>query len=140
MCKDNGISLHLVVTPSHPYDDYRLLSLGYWPLLAAWYEKISMYENVIVMDGYNHMLEEPISDQMTFWYDPIHFSVRFGDAILRDLGGASRDPGEQIMAPLTPTTHRALLVRREQGLRLWMTRNPGFVNLFEQSKRFTPQP
>src|SRR5262249_39800504 len=67
ICRRNDARLYLLITPNYPWDDYRLLSLGYWPLLEDWLRRISRYPNVISFSQYNEILEEKPAPIMRYW-------------------------------------------------------------------------
>ena len=136
LCRERGIELHMIVTPSYPWDDYRLLSLGYWPLLEQWLRQLSRYENVVSFSQYNDVLTEPPGAQMRWWYDPIHFSGNTGMLMLAALSGqrASGTPNN-FLTPITPQTVEAVIRDRRAGLASWVQTNADYVAAFERGKR-----
>jgi hypothetical protein len=83
--KQTGVEVQFLMMPHHPYDDYRIRSLGHWPLVEQWYRRLAAYPNVVSASRYTPPLLEDISDEMEYWNDPLHPSVRFGDLILQAL-------------------------------------------------------
>ncbi len=135
LAKKNGVTLQLIMTPNYPWDDYRLLSLGYWHLVEDWYRKLARYENVISFAQYNTLTEEPVGDAMQYWNDPLHFSLGMGRLMLLSMLGTP-DPSvpQNFMRRLTPENVDMLLNERRKGLEIWGARNPAFVEYFEQAK------
>ena len=126
----------MFVTPSYPWDDYRLLSLGYWPLLEQWLRRVAQYPNVYSFAQYNVLTDEAVSAKMKYWNDPLHFSMTMGRLMLRAFSG-ERDVGlpKNFMVALNPQTVEAVIENRRAGLDRWTTENQGFVALFEAAKR-----
>jgi hypothetical protein len=135
LCKKHNAQLFLMVTPNYPWDDYRLLSLGYWPRVEDFYYRLSKYPNVVSFSQYNDVLAEVPGTGMRFWYDPIHFNNVTGRLMLRAiLGEKGRDIPENFMRPITPQTVAATLAERRAGLDRWVNANPVFVSAFDSAK------
>jgi hypothetical protein len=138
ICRAHGATLHLIITPHHPYDDYRWLSLGYWPLLEAWYRKVAAYPEVISFAQYHAPLEEPIRERMDYWYDPIHVSRKMGSLMLRSFAGRrDQDIPANMLVRVGPANVEQALAERRSGLEAWIRRNPEFVARFEAAKLAT---
>ena len=137
----NGVTLHMVLTPNYPWDDYRLLSLGYWPLVEDFYRKLSRYENVISFAQYNVLVEEPDRDGMQYWNDPLHFSLKMGRQMIKAMLGTP-DPAvpPNFMRRLNRENVEALLTERRSGLEDWALRNRDFVEAFEHAKQASGKP
>lgn len=60
----HGAKLHIVVTTNYPWDDYRLLPLGYWPLSEQALRKIATYEDVVSFAQYNALTTEVAAPNM----------------------------------------------------------------------------
>lgn len=134
-CRARGATLHLVIAPHNPYDDYRWLSLGYWPLLEEWYRRVAAYPGVISFAQYNAPLEEPVKDRMDYWYDPIHFSRKMGDLMLRSfLGERGAGIPDNMLVRLEPSNAEGAIADRLAGLKAWAQANPAFVARFEAAK------
>jgi hypothetical protein len=135
LCRRHDAELHLLITPNYPWDDYRLLSMGYWPLLEDWLRKISAYPNVVSFSQYNELLEEPPAPHMKYWNDPIHFNARMGHLMLNFfLGVADPEAPSNLMRRLSPETIEAAIRERRIGLNEWMARNPSFTTAFDKAK------
>lgn len=136
ICRRHGAELSLILAPNYPWDDYRLLSLGYWPVLEEWLETLARYPNVLSFSQYNAMLTEPPGEAMRWWYDPIHFSIDFGRLMLRAfLGEKHADIPDNLVRLVTPVSAKNIADERLAGLRSWAAENPHFVQLFEHTKQ-----
>lgn len=135
ICAARGVTLHLVIIPNYPWDDYRLTSLGYWPMLEDWLRRMAAYPNVVSFSQYNEMLQEAPRNGMKWWYDPIHPSAEYGRLVLNALAGrAAGEMPENLMRPLTPATAEAVIAERREGARAWAARNADFTAEFERAK------
>lgn len=135
-CAKHDAQLVMVVTPSYPWDDYRLLSLGYWPMLEEWLRRIATYPNVVSFAQFNALTEEPAGKGMRYWNDPLHFSLSFGRLMLHALLG-EKDPAmpANFMLPLNPATIDDMIRARRAGVEQWAAAHPDFVQIFETAKR-----
>jgi len=135
LCARHQVELHLIITPNYPWDDYRLVSLGYWSRVEDFYRRLSHYSNVVSFAQYNTPVTEPAGPGMRFWYDPIHFSVTTGRMMLRALIG-TQDPErpENFMRPITPETVEAALAERRNGLERWVAANREFAEQFDRAR------
>ena len=135
LCRVHGATLHLLVTPNYPWDDYRLLSLGYWGVVEKSLRKLSAYDNVTSFSQYNEMLIEPPGPEMRWWYDPIHFSREMGRAMLLALiGKPEPDTPANLVRRVTPATVETVIQERRAGLDRWVPENSEFTNRFEMAK------
>lgn len=135
VCRQNDIELFFLITPNHPYDDYRILSLGYWALLEQWHRKIATYPNVLGASQYTAPLVEPISRKMLYWNDPLHASSKFGDLVLRALQGEkSPDIPPDLLLSVNQQTVTAILLERRSGLERWTADNQTFTEAFDQAR------
>ena len=135
LCRRNDARLYLLIVPSYPWDDYRLLSMGDWPVLEHWLKRMSAYPNVISFSQYNEVLEEPPEQIMTYWNDPFHFNTHMGRLMLRSILGAS-DPDipANFLRPVTSNTVEAVMHERRAGLDQWIDRNRQFTTVFDRAK------
>jgi len=141
-CKKHNATFSILLAPNHPWDDYRLLSLGYWSRIEAMYRKLSDLGNVYSASQYNYFLTEPTTDQlpegkrMKYWYDPVHFSPNLGREILKAWAGVEGDYPQNLLIKITPENVERVLKDRMTGLKNWMQENRKFVDAFEKSRRF----
>jgi hypothetical protein len=134
LCSSKGAELHLIITPNHPYDDYRILSLGYWHVLEDWQRKLAGYPNVLTFSQYHEALVEPISSTMKYWNDPIHFNITFGNLMLRGLlDERGPDIPPDIVLPLNAKTVDEVLKNRRLGLNKWISNNHEFTSAFDRA-------
>ena len=135
VCREHGAELYLIITPSYPWDDHRLYSLGYWPLLEQWLKTMSKYENVYSFAQYNNIIEEPAGADMKYWNDPIHFSMDTGRLMMEAfLGYENPSRPENLMRSVTPETVESVIRERRAGFEDWDRAHPDFVKMFDQAK------
>lgn len=140
LARRNNIKLHMLMTPNYPWDDYRLMSLGYWPMLETWMRKMATYSDVVSFSQYNKYIEEPqtSSPKMKWWNDPTHFSLRTGRAMMNAyLGHPDKDAPKNLMRHLTPATVESVIAERRKGALHWAATHPDFVTAFEEAKTMT---
>lgn len=135
ICKKHHAKLYMIITPSYPWDDYRLLSLGYWPLLEEWVKKMSAYDNVFSASQYNPLLEEQAGEKMKWWNDPIHFSDNMGHLMLLSfLGAPNPEIPSNLLRAVKPSNLMTVLQERRNGLNQWILKNQQFVTAFNVAK------
>ncbi len=140
IARRNNIKLHMLMTPNYPWDDYRLISLGYWPLLETWMRKMATYSDVVSFSQYNKFLEEPPthSPKMIWWNDPTHFSLNMGREMMNAyLGHAEKDAPKNLMRHVTPATVESVIAERRRGALRWAATHSDFVAAFEAMKTRT---
>lgn len=140
LAQRHGVHLHLLLTPNYPWDDYRLMSLGYWPLLEKWIRKMAAYPDVVSFSQYNRLLEEPpkLNPKMKWWNDPIHFNLNMGHAMMRAyLGHPIKATPKNFMHSVNPTTVESVIAERRIGALRWAKTHPEFVEDFEDAKKNT---
>jgi hypothetical protein len=135
LCRQNDARLFLMIAPSHPWDEYRLWSFGHWPLLEDWVRRLSAYQNVISFAQYNAMVAEPVTSEMRYWYDTLHFNDRLGHLMLRAFLGVD-DPGipSNLLRKVTPASVESVLHERRVGIIRWIGENPEYPAAFERAK------
>lgn len=137
LARDHGIKLHMLLTPNYPWDDYRLMSLGYWPMLEEWMRKVAQYSDVVSFSQYNSYLEEPptLEPKMIWWNDPTHFSLKMGRVMMNAyLGHPIKDTPKNLMRHLNPATVEAVIAERRAGALHWAATHPDFAEDFEAAK------
>jgi hypothetical protein len=124
-----------MITPSHPWDEYRLWSFGYWPLMEDWVRRLSAYPNVISFAQYNAAVAEPVTGRMAYWNDTLHFDTRLGQLMLRAfLGGTDPDIPANLLRKVTPATVESVLQEHRAEMTRWMHENPDYPAAFESAK------
>lgn len=137
IAKEHGIKLHFLLTPNYPWDDYRLITLGYWPMLEAWLRKVSTYQDVVSFSQYNALTQEaPTHDpKMQWWNDPTHFSLKMGRLMLKTyLGKPDPQTPNNLMRTLTSKTVDAIIAERHRAALHWAATHPDFVETFADAK------
>jgi hypothetical protein len=145
LCREKDVRLILVIAPTYPWDDYRLYSLGYWPLLQEWYRLMAEYPDVFDFAKFNEYTVEEAGTDMQYWYDPLHFSKNMGKLMLQAMGtgiGVGEVVGVDQMGPdfysmLNVDNVDRVLAEKLQGLNKWASENPEFVELFDSEKART---
>lgn len=140
LAQRHGVKLHLIITPNYPWDDYRLLTLGYWPLLEKWLRKLATYPNVTSFSQYNTLLEEAPTHKprMKWWNDPIHFSLNMGRSLLSTyLEPHTLNLPKNFRRDLNTKTVETVIAERRDGLFRWTARHPDFVMDFADAKLVT---
>jgi hypothetical protein len=73
---------------------------------------------------------------MRYWYDPYHFSLEMGGAMLRTLAGVRNEGAPQNFAQrLTPDNVAAQVASRRTAVREWAKANSAFVAAFQEERR-----
>ncbi len=73
---------------------------------------------------------------MTYWNDPIHFSLAMGRAIeLEMLGDKAPGAPDNFMVHLTPGNVTAYVESRREGIRRWALQNGDFVAKFNEARQ-----
>jgi len=136
VCAQHNARLIMFLTPSYPWDDYRLASLGYWPLLETWLRRIAAYPNVFSFAQFNVLTEEPAGKNMHYWNDPIHFGMPFGRLMLRAfLVEKDSEMPANFILQLDSQTVDSVIRARRAGEEHWAASHPDFVQIFETAKR-----
>lgn len=140
LAQQRGIQVHFFITPNYPWDDYRLMTLGYWPLLEKWLRKIATYPNVVSFSQYNQCTqEEPtLEPKMKWWNDPIHFNLNMGRTLLNTyLGNPEKNIPKNLMRILNTNTVETIIAKRKAGIIRWAANHPDFVMAFDDAKSVT---
>lgn len=133
LCEENNIEIYFIITPNYPYDDYRILSYGYWPLLEEWHRNVAKLPNVVSFSIYNKYLTESVSSKMIYWSDPLHASLLFGDLMIKSILDGNINSNDT-MSIINKSTVESVLNNRFIALNNWINNNSVFVNNFENTK------
>lgn len=137
IARQHHIKLHMFLTPNYPWDNYRLMTLGYWPMWEAWMRKIASYHDVISFSQYNQYMEEAptLNPKMQWWNDPIHFSLKMGEMMLNDyLGHPSKQTPANFMQSINPNTVESIITERRNSTLRWAATHREFVDNFDDAK------
>jgi hypothetical protein len=135
LCREHGAKLVLMIAPSHPWDEYRFWSFGQWPLMDEWVRLLSTYPNVLSFAQYNAAVAEPVTPNMAYWYDTLHFNPRLGQLLLRAfLGAADANSPANLMRAVTPATVEDVLREHRAEMSRWISENPNYPAAFERAK------
>jgi hypothetical protein len=133
LCDQRGIKLTFILAPNYPWDDYRLLSTGYWHLVRDLYDFVADLPDVLSFSQFNELTSEP-AGAMKFWYDPFHFSRLMGARILDGLAGRNEGLPKDFMLPINRQTVDYALEARWEGLRDWIKSNADFPAIFDATR------
>lgn len=127
LADEKGFALTFLVAPDNPIFDYYIDQAGAWDLIAQWLTRISSLSTVLVPGipepaQPDRRVHEPIGPEMTYWYDPFHFTPELGRAMVDGLTGRS-----DYLVRLTPDRVPELVANRRQALARWAAENPGWV-------------
>jgi hypothetical protein len=135
LCREHGAELHLWIAPSHPWDEYRFRSFGQWPLMEEWLRRLGTYPNVISFAQYNAVAAEPVTDDMRYWNDTLHFNTRLGQLMVRAfLGATDPDIPANLLRQVTPATVESVLQEHRAGISRWIGENPAYPAAFDHAR------
>jgi len=135
LCRQENLELIFVLTPTYAYDDYYLESIGAWEPIKKWLRRISATATVYSFSQPNAWVYEPAGHHMTYWNDPIHFSLEMGRAIeLEMMGKTPSGVPDNFMMRLTPANVAKYVENRRQGIRQWASENGDFVAKFGEAR------
>ncbi len=103
LAQQHGMSVTLIVQPSHASRLELLAALGYWPDIERWKRELAAFGElaranglaleVFDFGGYEPFMHEavpPAGDRqrrLRWFWDPVHYSTELGDAMLAALQG-----------------------------------------------------
>lgn len=133
LCRQHNVRLIFVLTPNHAQDDYYIDAVGEWGTIENWLRRLAAEDATIYSFSQpNPWVYEPVSSRMRYWYDPYHFTLLMGRAILHALAGTPDDTvPENFMVRLTTENAAELVDVRRRKVREWAERNPEFVKAFQ---------
>jgi hypothetical protein len=103
-------------------------------LVRELYTELAKLRHVYTFAQINNLTAEPTSSEMRYWYDPIHFSLAMGKAMLESLAGIPTKVPTNFMLPITSATLEYALQVRTEGLLTWKKQNEDFASLFDATK------
>ena len=139
--QQHGVSVTLILQPSHASQLLLLEALGFWPDYERWKRAVvaevsrAQQEGVKVtlwdFGGFEPELGESILPRQTtdlqwFW-DPVHYKGKLGDRIIATALGTAGAPRVP-MEPLTSATLEARLAQARAGKKVWADANPQTVD------------
>lgn len=137
----NGVSVTLMLQPSHGSQLLLLEALGFWPDYERW-KRAAMAEvsraqgqgaKVDLWDfgGFEREFSEPVLPRqvtgLQWFWDPVHYKSKLGDRMVATTQGTANAP-HLPLDPLTPATLEARLAQVRAGKRAWGDANPQTVN------------
>jgi hypothetical protein len=133
---ERNVELRLVVYPPHMYwveaDALCGAPIDRWDALqqiATAVEQASHgSDSIQIWDfvSYDERTAEPVSDNMTFWVDSLHFSPRLGNRMLEQMFSPAGDSDQSFGVRVRPGELPALRRRFEQQRQAFIATHPGF--------------
>ncbi|MGC2080858.1 MAG: hypothetical protein WA728_33550, partial [Xanthobacteraceae bacterium] len=129
------VNLTFLITPNHPYFWYYIETIDRWDLVADWLTRLTAITPVLSFAQPNAWTYESVRPQMTYWYDPFHFSLAMGRGIEESIAGR-RDPDlpGNFLIRLTPDRVPQYIASQREALLHWARTHPDFVAAFEAEK------
>jgi hypothetical protein len=134
-CRRHGVSLIVVLTPNHAYDDYYLDLKGAWPMYEDWLLRLTRETDILSFSQPNAWTYEPVATYMPYWNDPYHFTIEMGTAIQRALADEKTGAPANFELRLTPDNVHAYRVERERAIQRWMTNHGRFMAQVAEERR-----
>jgi len=128
-----GLSLAFLLTPDNPIFDFYVDQVDAWDLIADWITRLSTMVAIYAPAGPDHRIGEPIGTEMTYWFDPFHFTPEMGRAIAEGLTGRG-----DFLVRLTPEAVPALIDARRQAVARWALENPHWVSEMQVERQASP--
>lgn len=136
MAAEAGIDLIVYLAPNHIIHDFYLELAGGWPAIERLLLELSAIGGVYSLAQPGPLSAEPIRREMTYWYDPFHYTPAAGEKFVRALAGqAVADMPEDFLVPLTAERVPALIAARRQAVRDWAAANPDWARQMDEAYR-----
>jgi len=133
-CDVHGVDITFLVAPDYPWDDYRLISTGDWPLVRQLYTHLANLRHVYSFAQINDLTAEPVSPTMKYWNDYFHFSLAMGAEMERALVGSNGEMPQNFMIKINRDTLETSLAMRRDGMEHWINQNRDFESIFDDTK------
>ena len=135
IARENGLTLHFLLTPNHAYDEHYLDAVGVWGVVETWLQRLSDMAPLHSFAQPNVWTQEPVSSRMRHWNDPYHFTVHTGRAMqLALFQGQVEDAPDGFYEQLTRDKISAHIENRKQAVKLWAAAQPDFVKQFREAR------
>lgn len=133
LCKKHGITLHLWILPNYPWDKFRIQALGSSGDYNRWLEHISRYPNVTDFDQMNELSAEKLSNNIQYWNDPIHISLKMGSIFLKEYFKNEKE-NHMHFIKLNKDNVENVIINENKKLELWKQNNTDYTNTFAEIK------
>ena len=134
LADERGVTIIFIATPNHAYFDYFVEKVGAWPTVERWLEEVTSIGRVISYSQPNSLVYEPVSQHMSYWNDPFHFSLGMGKVMIESFLGLPNAAPENFMVELTPDMVGEHIAVRRRGIQEWAAENPDYVEQLEQAR------
>lgn len=139
-CQDEGIQLHMFISPSHAFHWEMLNAVGFWPQFEEWKRSlVEINENIAAeqgakaftiwdFSGYNTITSEPVPPEevkgvtMEYYWEASHYNGRTADLVLDTVLAGRTTPGFGRRLTGDTIEHTLAAIRDEQSA--WQARFP----------------
>jgi len=139
ICKKNKIQLIFILTPNHTYFDYYFERNNMWPLIDEWLNRL-VSKNITIYNFSqpNSWVYEPVSNNMIYWYDPSHFSLKIGKAIQESIFFANKNNNipDNFFVQLNSKNIKSHILERRSAVKYWSVLNPEFILDYESERNY----
>lgn len=137
-CKQRGIKLEILISPSHASEWETIRVAGLWPIFEDWKRQVVKIEPVWDFSGYNSITTEPISNHMKNYIDNSHYRKEVGNLVLNRIFHYQEETvPTDFGVLLTPANIEACLKKIRDQRGLWAKDNTDVVQLVEDLKLTT---
>lgn len=136
LCKQHGITLKVLISPSHATQWEAVRATGRWQTFEEWKREIVKIVPIWDFSGYNSITTEPISNNMKNYTDNSHYTKEIGDLVLNRVLSYQR---EKVPADfgilLTEKNIESHLAKIRADREAWAKNNSQEVKLVQDIKR-----
>lgn len=135
ICQSRNIDLKIFISPSHATQWEALRMAGHWNDFEQWKRELVAIAPVWDFSGYHSISTEPISENMTYYWDSSHYRQEVGNLILNrlfdhELASVPADFG----VLTTPENVEEHLVKIQRDRESWANANPEAIAFVEELK------
>jgi hypothetical protein len=136
LCARYGVTCQFVITPIHIY---RLV----FDLVVRGADETSRFKRLAVAAA-DQVEDFSVFDAAAFhrfctatteWYDPGHFSLAYGNRLVRTLFGDAHGPATAARTTLTPKNIDIEITKQRDAILTWWAQNPDFARLENNGMR-----
>lgn len=135
ICQSRNIDLKIFISPSHATQWEALRLAGHWDDFEQWKRELVAIAPVWDFSGYHSISTEPISENMTYYWDSSHYRQEVGNLILNrlfDYEPASVPADFGVL--ITPETVEQHFVKIRRDREYWANANPEAIAFVEELK------
>jgi len=135
LCKQHGVELVFILTPSTAHDDYYINEFKGMGLVEEWLTRVSIAAEAYMIPLPREVVHEPVTSRMLYWNDPYHFSFEVGGMIERAIEGIKSGQASSYTAiRMTPDSVARHMQQRREDLSDWRKKNREFAAVFETER------